>query len=207
MIEIILKGIVVGLFISIPLGPIGMLCIQRTLSKSRLHGIITGLGATTSDLVYTIITLFFLHFVIDFIEIHKSIIQIAGSIIVVGFGIFIYRSNPIIQPKASDKIQNSLLEDYFTSFVLTLSNPIIIFILIALLAKFDFLQEDTSTVHIVSGILSILGGATLWWTSLTYLVSHFKDKLTSIGLRFINIISGLIITIIGIIGLVSSFFS
>jgi len=86
MVEIIIKGIIIGLFVSVPLGPIGMLCIQRTLNRGRKFGIATGLGATTSDLVYTMITLFFLNFVIDFIEQQRYIIQLIGSIILIIFG-------------------------------------------------------------------------------------------------------------------------
>ena len=83
MIEIIIKGIIIGLFISIPLGPIGMLCIQRTLNRGRKYGIATGLGATTSDLIYTMITLFFVSFVVDLIEQQRFIIELGGSIILI----------------------------------------------------------------------------------------------------------------------------
>ena len=86
MIEIIIKGIIIGLFISIPLGPIGMLCIQRTLNRGRKYGIATGLGATTSDLIYTMITLFFVSFVVDLIEQQRFIIELGGSIILIAFG-------------------------------------------------------------------------------------------------------------------------
>ncbi|MDR0811641.1 MAG: LysE family transporter, partial [Paludibacter sp.] len=94
MLEIIIKGIIIGLFISVPVGPIGMLCIQRTLNRGRTAGIVTGIGATTSDLLYTIVTLFFLSFVIDFIEIHRFAIQLIGSVLMIGFGVFIYKSHP-----------------------------------------------------------------------------------------------------------------
>ena len=86
MLDIIIKGVIIGLFISIPLGPIGMLCIQRTLNRGRKYGIATGLGATTSDLIYTFITLFFLTIVIDIVEQNRTLIQISGSVILIGFG-------------------------------------------------------------------------------------------------------------------------
>ena len=89
MLELAIKGIIIGLCISVPLGPIGMLCVQRTLTRGRAHGIVTGLGATTSDLVYTFVTLFFLRFVIGFIEAHQVVFQFTGAIVVVLFGAFI----------------------------------------------------------------------------------------------------------------------
>jgi threonine/homoserine/homoserine lactone efflux protein len=201
MIEIIIKGFLIGLFVSIPLGPIGMLCVQRTLNRGRRYGIATGLGATTSDLIYTIIALFFIGFVVDFLEDKKLIIQITGSIIVIIFGIFIYRNNPSRQPIPNQRTNENLANDYISSFVLTLSNPLILFVLIALFAKFDFLNENTTLFLNVIGILSILGGAFLWWSLLTYIVSRFSDKLSYRGLKLMNRIIGIIIIIIGVLGM------
>lgn len=201
MIEIIIKGILIGLFVSIPLGPIGMLCVQRTLNRGRRYGIATGLGATTSDLIYTIIALFFIGFVVDFLEDKKLIIQITGSIIVIIFGIFIYRSNPTRQPIPNQRTNENLANDYISSFILTLSNPLILFVLIALFARFEFLNENTTLFLNVIGILSILGGAFLWWSVLTYLVSRFRDRLSYSGLKLMNRIIGIIIIVIGVFGM------
>lgn len=205
MIENIIKGIIIGLFISIPLGPIGMLCVQRTLNRGRKHGIATGLGATTSDLVYTIIALFFIGFVVDFLEEKKVIIQIIGGLIVVFFGIFIFKNNPARQPIPSQKNNSSLMSDFFSSFILTLSNPLILLILIALFARFEFLDEKTTTFNLVTGILSILGGAFLWWNTLTFFVSKFRNKLSYSGIKLMNRIIGVIIIAIGAVGTLYSF--
>lgn len=202
MFEIIIKGIIIGLFISIPLGPIGMLCIQRTLNRGRKYGIATGLGATMSDLVYTMISLFFLSFVIDIIEKQRFAIQLVGSIILLVFGYFIYKSNPSTQPKPNESVQYSLFSDFISSFGLTLTNPLVLFVLIALFAKFSFIDSDTTLFLSISGIVSILLGAFLWWTTLTFLVSRFRGKLNMRGLKTINVITGLIIIITGIIGIV-----
>jgi threonine/homoserine/homoserine lactone efflux protein len=204
MIEIIIKGIIIGLFISIPLGPIGMLCIQRTLNRGRKYGIATGLGATASDLIYTIITLFFLSFVIDVIEQNRYIIQLAGSALLIGFGIFIFRSHPSRQPKPNEPIKHSLFGDFISSFGLTFSNPLVLFVLIALFARFEFITNDTTLFHSVAGIFSILCGALLWWSLLTYLVSHFRAKLNMRGLKIINQITGIVIILIGCVGVILS---
>ena len=196
MIEIIIKGIIIGLFVSVPLGPIGMLCVQRTLNRGRRYGIATGLGATTSDLIYTIIALFFIGFVVDFLEDKKLIIQITGSIIVIIFGIFINRSNPSRQPMPDQRKHETLMNDFFSSFILTLSNPLILFVLIALFARFEFLDNNTTFFLNVIGLLSILGGAFLWWSVLTFLVSKFRNKLSYRGLKMMNRIIGIIIIVI-----------
>lgn len=202
MLETILKGVAIGLLISVPLGPIGMLIIQRTLIRGRAHGIVTGLGATTSDLIYTIVSFFFLGFVMDFLDENRYIIQIIGSVIVIGFGTYIFRSNPSTQPKVkTDKSTAKLSGDYFSSFVLTLSNPLILFFLIALFAKLSFLEGRTNIWQDLTGMISILGGATLWWGTLTYFVGKFRYMFNLRGLKVLNQTLGTIIILLGIIGL------
>jgi threonine/homoserine/homoserine lactone efflux protein len=206
MLEIIIKGLLIGLCISVPLGPIGMLCIQRTFNRGIKFGIATGLGATFSDLFYTIITLFFLSFVLDFIEIHRFIIQLIGSGVVVVFGYYIVKSNPSTQPKPNETLKHTLFGDFLTSFGLTLSNPLVLFVLIALFARFQFINSNTTLYISIIGILSILGGALIWWSFLTFLVSHFQNKLNMRNLKVINQISGLIIILIGVVGFILSLF-
>ena len=201
MLEIIIKGVLIGLCISVPLGPIGMLTIQRTLNRGQKYGIATGLGATTSDLVYTIITLFFLSFVLDFIEQHRFVIELVGSLVVALFGWYIFQSNPATQPKPNETVKHSLLSDFVTSFGLTFSNPLVLFVLIALFARFQFIGNKTTLFVTICGILSILGGALLWWNMLTILVSKFKNKLNMRELKLINQVTGIIILLIGSIGL------
>lgn len=204
MLEIIFKGVLIGLCISVPLGPIGMLCIQRTLNRGQKYGIATGLGATASDLVYTLVTLFFLSFVIDFIEAHRYVIQLVGSLIVVAFGYFIFSSNPATQPKPNEPVKHSMLSDFVTSFGLTFSNPLVLFVLIALFARFEFISNETTLFLSVVGILSILGGAFLWWNIITFLVSRFRNRLNMRELKLINQVTGCVILIIGCVGFVLS---
>lgn len=204
MLEIVIKGVLIGLCISVPLGPIGMLTIQRTLNRGQRYGIVTGLGATTSDLVYTIITLFFLSFVLDFIEQHRFIIQLLGSAVVAVFGYYIFKSNPATQPKPNETVKHSLLGDFFSSFALTFSNPLVLFVLIALFARFEFIGNKTTLFVSIVGILSILGGALLWWNMLTILVSRFKNKLNMRELKIINQITGIVIILIGFVGFILS---
>lgn len=203
MFDIILHGILIGLSISVPLGPIGMLCIQRTLNRGQKYGLATGFGATTSDLIYTIVTLFFLSFVVDFIDAHTFIIQLIGAMVVVLFGVWIFRTNPVSQPRAQDqKVKHSLFEDYITSFFLTLTNPLILFVLIALFAHFSFITTETKFLEIIVGLVSILSGAGLWWFLLTYFASHFRNRFNVRGLKLINQITGGAIVLLGLLGLI-----
>ena len=206
LIETLIKGIIIGLSISVPLGPIGMLCIQRTLNHGRKYGFITGLGATTSDLLYSVVTLFFLSFVIGFIDEYRFILQLIGSLIIIGFGVWIFSSNPVSQPRPDEIYEHSLFTDYVTSFGLTLSNPLILFVLIALFARFDFVTPETTVWVMIAGLISVLIGASLWWNLLTYFVNHFRNKFNIRGLKLINQITAIVIVLIGGVGIFVSLF-
>jgi threonine/homoserine/homoserine lactone efflux protein len=200
-IELVMKGIGIGLFISVPMGPIGMLCIQRTLTRGRKYGIITGLGASTSDIIYLLIAVYFVGFVVDILTQYQQIIQIAVSAIVVIFGWFIFRTNPSTQPLPQQQANQNKLNDYFSAFILTLSNPLILFVLIALMARFEFLDEHTSALNHLVGIGSVFAGAFIWWNVLTFLVSRFKNRLSYAGLKLLNRTVGIVLALIGLAGL------
>lgn len=188
-----------------PLGPIGMLAVQRTLNRGQKHGLVTGLGGSVSDIVYAIITLFFLSFVIDFIEHHKLVIQIFGSIIVILFGLWIYRSNPMAQPLPHEKpIEHSMINDFMTSLGLTLSNPLILFVLIALFSHLNFISSDTSIFGHILGLVAIFTGSLLWWIGLTSFANRFRDRFNIRGLKIINRITGSVIMLLGFFGTVMS---
>ncbi len=199
--ELILKGVLIGLFISVPMGPIGMLCIQRTLNRGRKYGVVTGLGASTSDVIYLIVALFFVGFVLDFLTHYQQLIQLLVSTIVIAFGWFIFRSNPSTQPLPHQRSEQSLFRDYLSSLMLTLSNPLILFVLIALIARFEFLNEHTTILNHIIGIGSVVAGALLWWNILTLLVSRFKHRFSYYGLKLLNRTVGILLAIIGLVGL------
>ncbi len=204
--EIVLKGLIIGLSVSVPLGPIGMLCIQRTLNRGRKFGLITGLGATTSDIIYAIITMFFLNFVIGIVEQYQTIIQLVGSVVIALFGVWIYRSNPVVQPLLQDKPDNNFLSDYISSLLLTLSNPLILFVMIALFSQLEFVTSETSIMMHLIGLISIVGGAFIWWFILTGFSSRFRNKLNFRGLKIVNRVVGSIIIVFGIIGIITLFY-
>lgn len=206
MFELFIKGIIIGLSISVPLGPIGMLCVQRTFKRGRLAGLATGLGATTSDLLYAVLTMFFLNFILGFVEQYQLTIQIVGSIIIGIFGVYIFRSKPVhISKFHGIKIKKKTIAlDFISSLSLTLSNPLIIFVLIALFAKLDFISLQDSITKQSFGLFFILLGAFLWWFTLTFIIGFFHRKMKYNFLMIINRTMGVIIIIIGIIGVVKT---
>ena len=103
MLGIVSKGIIIGVLVSAPMGPIGMLCIQRTLNKGRWHGFVTGLGAALSDVIYAALTCLGMGVVVNFVEANQAPLQLIGSIVLGIFGYYIFQSNPVRNLKKHGK--------------------------------------------------------------------------------------------------------
>lgn len=204
MLEYILKGIAIGLLVSVPLGPIGVLCIQRTLNKGKWHGIVSGLGATTSDLIYAMVAVFCLSFVEPIIEQYRFAIQILGSVVLLLFGLYIFNSNPVRQ-LTTKKRTNNYWGDYVSAFALCFTNPLILFLFIGLFARFSFFATHDSPLQTLVGFLSVLLGAFMWWLVLNFVVDFFRKKINVRGLWVVNKLTGTIIIILSLVGFISTF--
>ena len=144
VLDVLIKGFIVGVVVSAPMGPVGVLCIQRTLNKGRWYGFVTGLGAALSDIIYALITGYGMSFVVEFIENPQTLyyFQLIGSAMLFGFGLYTFRSNPAqnIRPISANK--GSLIRNFVTAFFVTLSNPFIILLFIGLFARFSFVLPE-----------------------------------------------------------------
>ena len=133
ILDFVFKGILIGIMASAPMGPVGVLCIQRTLNKGRWYGFVTGIGACVSDIIYALFTGLGMSFMMDIVgnERNRFLLQISGSIVLLLFGIYCYRSNPTKNMHQSNKTQKgTLVHNGITAFLVTLSNPLIIFLFI-----------------------------------------------------------------------------
>jgi len=205
MIEILYKGIIIGILVSAPMGPVGLLCIQRTLNKGPWHGFFSGVGAAFSDVFYAGITCIGLGIVIDFIVKNQDILQIIGGILLLIYGIYTFQSNPsrnLQRPKEFSITSYS--QDTVSAFFLTLSNPFIIFLYIALFARFNFFSTDEKLFSILSGLLSILLGALGWWAIITFLAGKLRKRINVRGLWILNKIVGSVIILLSIAGIIYS---
>ena len=158
------------------LGPVGVLCIQRTLNKGRWYGFVTGLGASLSDIAYALLTGYGMSFVSDYINKGSFYLQLLGSVMLLVFGIYTFRSNPVnsIRPASSNK--GSYFHNFITAFFVTLSNPLIIFLFIGLFARFAFVQQGVLVFEEITGYFAIAAGALTWWLGITYFVNKVRTK-------------------------------
>lgn len=201
MLEIVIKGFVIGILVSIPVGPIAILCIQRTLSRGRYHGFATGVGAALSDLFYGSLAVFSLTFILSFIEKNQAMLEFGGAALLLLLGIYIYLTNPLKTMSLTGAKKESYFQDFISAFFLTLTNPLIIFLFLALFARFQFVTKDSLTVHSALGLLSVFMGAAFWWFLLSSIVSVFRAKIDIRGLRIVNKIAGAFIALIALVGL------
>lgn len=205
ILDFIFKGILIGMIASAPMGPVGILCVQRTLKKGRGFGFATGIGAVFSDIIYAAITGYGMAFVMDFVEDpqNKFYLQIIGSLMLMGFGWYTYRTDPTRNMRQSSTERGTLWYNTWTAFLVTLSNPLIIFLFMVLYAQFAFVLPN-HPFEMVVGFLSIVGGALLWWWGLTWLIDKIRMKFDDYGIKLINQIIGVAVIVGSIIMLLGT---
>lgn len=202
----IFRGIVIGLMVSVPLGPMGVLIIQKTLQKGALAGFVAGMGAAFADLFYATVAAFGLGVVLNAIQSHELILQIIGGIFLVIVGATIYFGNPLKQIRMKKRVsKKGLLGDFLTLFFLTVSNPVAIVVFIAVFAGASVFGDTPSLRVEMFVLLGILLGGGLWWYTLSTLVNLFRKKFRLRVLIRINRVSGIVITLIGVLVILSAF--
>ncbi len=201
LIHILTSGLLIGVFVSAPMGPIGMLVIQRTLNKGRWAAFFTGLGAALSDLTYSLLTGLGLSFVTDFITANELLLQILGSVVLIGFGIYLFRKSPSLAIKPTDTAPNNYWSDFATGFLFTFANPLILFFIIGLFARFNFLLPEFRYYHYILGYISIFAGAMAWWWLITFVISKVRNRFNVKAMWLMNRIIGCILMTMAAVGL------
>ncbi|MDR2130220.1 MAG: LysE family translocator [Odoribacteraceae bacterium] len=202
------KGTLVGLMVSVPLGPMGVLVIQRTLHKGALSGFCAGMGAASADCFYAMVAAFGLSFVANTIQTHELLLQVIGGIFLLGMGLKIYFDNPLrqIKQRRSGRVsKRGLLGDYLSLFFLTVSNPIAIVVFMAVFASMAIFGDDPSFAGEMFVVVGVLVGGGVWWYTLAVLVNLFRRKFRLRVLITINKITGMIITVLGAIVILLAF--
>ena len=208
ILDFIFKGLLIGIIASAPMGPVGILCIHRTLNKGRWYGFITGIGAAVSDTIYALIVGLGMSFIMGPLEnpSYKLGIQISGSVLLLLFGIYCFKSNPMKKAHKSGKEKGSLFHNGVTAFLVTLSDPLIIFLFIASYAQFAFVQPNRP-LEMIIGFACIPAGALLWWYGLSWLIDKIRGKFDDNGILIINKVIGSVVILFSIIMLLGTVFN
>lgn len=198
-IPFLLKGIVIGFSIAAPVGPIGVLCIRRTLAEGRLAGLISGLGAATADLFYGCVAAFGLTFISQFLIDQELWFRLIGGFFLLYLGIKTFLAKNV----GKEVVQKSggLFRAYLTTFFLTLTNPLTILSFAAIFAGLGIVNTSGGYASAFTLVIGVFSGSALWWFFLSAGASFLQKKIDAHGLMWINRISGVMITIFGLVAL------
>ena len=207
-----LKAILVGIAASVPVGPIAILIIQRTLSKGFRNGFVTSLGSTVVDTMFAIIAIFALAYVQSFIEGNPIPVFIGGGAIVTVLGLSMTLANPFRKieknggdgsrtprnMKAGSKSEQGYATDFLSAILMGLSNPGAIAVIFALMAFFGIAEQTPTDWSFFPVIVGVAAGSMGYWLGMTWLLSHFREKFNMRTIIWINRITGGIVIILGL---------
>lgn len=193
-----LKGMAIGFSIAAPVGPIGVLCIRRSLTDGRWAGLATGLGAATADAAYGCVAGFGLTAVSSFLVNHRFWLGLVGGVFLCYLGVRTFRSRPAEQ--AADMRHGGWLSAYFSTLFLTLTNPMTILSFVAVFAGFG-LGTSADYLAASSLVLGVLAGSALWWLILSSGAALLQSRVTSAWMQVVNRLSGAVIFTFGLYAL------
>lgn len=216
----VLWGLVFGILVSAPMGPTGILVIQRTLNKGWLPGLTTGIGAVLSDLFYAVLSTFAVSLVVEWIELNQTILLFAGGLLIAAYGVYLWMSNPATAINSKDKIVENemrslrnlrikgLAKFFFSGFGLTVSNPAIVFFFLMLFSRvgFIFVAADDYWGFYLLFFVSIACGALGWWILITWIINKVRNHFKLRTLKIINRVIAVIMIIIAFCGVVNGIF-
>jgi threonine/homoserine/homoserine lactone efflux protein len=200
---LILKGIIIGFALALPIGPIGILCIRKTAAEGHLSGMVIGFGAATADAVYGFIAAFGLTVISDALVTRQVWFRLIGGAFLCYLGIKTLMAKPAENSQGSN--EKGLLGSYVSTFLLTLTNPLSIIAFIGVFAGFGLRNADLSLGSAASLIAGVFLGSSLWFFLLSYGITLFREKINATGLGWVNRISGFLIIVFGLIAIASFF--
>jgi len=200
-ISFLLRGLIIGFSIAVPVGPIGVLCIRRTLAEGIVFGLVTGLGAATADALYGCIAGLGLTFISSILVSQQDWLRLIGGLFLCYLGFKTFLAEPIQQVQAGLARGKGLIGAYTSAFFLTVTNPITIISFAAIMAGLGVPSGD----YVSAGemVLGVFIGSALWWLVLSGGVSVLRTKFKPQGLQWANRVSGVVIMGFGLLALLS----
>lgn len=193
---VVLKGIIAGLAISAPVGPVNVLCMSRTLVKGRSAGLAAGLGAAVADTWYGAIAGFSVQFVIGFLIREEFWIRVGGGIVLIGIGVrYYFRTPRRLKPAEEESASHS---DFTSAFLLNLTNPTTVLSFLAVLTALGLHHHESAWQGLIL-VAGIFTGAMMWWTSLAAIAARLRDRLTDSAMGWMNRVAGLAIGAFGLV--------
>jgi threonine/homoserine/homoserine lactone efflux protein len=202
-ITFLLRGFLIGISIAAPVGPIGVLCIRRTLAEGRLHGFVSGLGAATADATYGFVAGFGLTFVSTFLVNQAVWLRLIGGLFLLYLGVRTFTAQTAA-PANPEKRDQNLFAAYASTLGLTLANPATILSFVIVFAGLGLVSDRADYADATLLVLGVFAGSALWWLLLSAGVGLLRSRFTYRGLWWVNRISGILIIGFGVFALISA---
>ena len=199
---IIPVGIIIGILVSAPVGPVNVLCIQRAIERGFWGGIAAGLGAMLGDGLVALCAALGVGAISGAVQYHRMTIQVLGGLVLIAFGARLFFATPRIVPMAMGARAETLRDfvwDIPQTFLLTITNPGAVLGLFAIFGGVSSFVEVESYVDALTIVAAVMGGSFLWWFSLSHLIGRFRHLLNEQRLRLINQITGLLLLGFGVL--------
>jgi len=200
-----IKGFIIGFSIAAPVGPIGILCIQRTLSGGNVQGLVTGLGAASADALYGFVAAFGLTFISNVLVDQSIWLRLIGGLFLCYLGIRAFLKKP--REQTLSVANDTRLSAYGTTFFLTLTNPMTILFFAGIFAGLGIASESIRYTSAGLMVVGVFSGSATWWLLLSGVTGIFRNKISQSKLALVNKISGCVITAFGLTALVSAVFN
>jgi threonine/homoserine/homoserine lactone efflux protein len=195
----LLRGIAIGFSLAAPVGPIGILCIRRTLAYGSKRGLIVGLSAASADMMYGIVAAFGVTLISNFVTNNLSIIRIVGGVVLLILGYRAIRSHPSTDTTPNGT--NGHTRAFISIFFLTLTNPMTLFAFAAVFAGIGIEKMVGDYSHAIFLVTGIFIGSMSWFSILTTLVHFFRERISTDGIALVNKIAGSLLLIFGLFAL------
>jgi threonine/homoserine/homoserine lactone efflux protein len=191
-----LEGMIIGFAIAAPVGPIGVLCIRRTLADGRISGLVSGLGAATADALYGAVAALGLTFVTEFVMGGEKWFRLVGGAFLLFLGVRTFLACPV--ERAAPAAGSGLVSAYASTFFLTLANPTTILSFAAIFAGLGAGETNGGVLSAVLLVTGVFLGSAAWWVVLSGATGLFRTRLSVHGLRWVNRVSGTVIAAFGV---------
>ncbi|MFA6226733.1 MAG: LysE family transporter [Methanoregula sp.] len=191
-----IQGMIIGLTLALPVGPIALLCIQRAVTNGRLHGIVSGIGVATADSLYAGVTLFGLTVISGLILAHQFSLRLAAGVILIAVGIRIFLTIPA--PLSVRDEHESYSRDYLSMVAITIANPLTLIFFVAILPGFGAVFHENSVASASEFVGGVFLGSALWWIILCGVIGSVRSHIRAGHLKMINRISGVLIVCFGV---------
>jgi threonine/homoserine/homoserine lactone efflux protein len=211
-IVLFLTGVVIGLLVAAPIGPVNLICIRRTLAYGPLNGFFSGLGGAAGDGIFAIVAAFGLTAVAHLIEGFATPIKLIGGVMLIGFGVHNFRAE-VTDPRYGcpvnlrEKGESTLAGAIASTFVLTITNPATLLGFVALFTGINTVAgTNASFIDASVTVAGVIAGSAGWWFSVTAITGTFHRSIDAKVMRWINHISGVLVTTFGLAVLGDVFF-